>query len=77
MCVLCLAEGKLAPATVVDHVAPHKGDQRLFWDTANWQALCKPCHDRHKQRQERTGVLVGADVSGMPVDAAHHWNAPK
>ncbi|WP_330848890.1 HNH endonuclease [Mangrovicoccus ximenensis] len=43
-----------APAQVVDHIQPHRGDQSLFWDVSNWQALCKCCHDREKQRQERT-----------------------
>ena len=38
--------GMLTPATVVDHVIPHRGDQKLFWDEDNWQALCKSCHDR-------------------------------
>lgn len=33
-------------ANVVDHVVPHRGDQPLFWDVNNWQALCKQCHDR-------------------------------
>lgn len=42
-----------APATVVDHITPHRGDDRLFWDRTNWQPLCAPCHNRHKQRQER------------------------
>ncbi|QMV26846.1 hypothetical protein GRI33_07920 [Brucella sp. BO3] len=46
-CAMC---GK--PATVVDHITPHRGNQQLFWWRGNWQALCKPCHDRHKQRQE-------------------------
>jgi hypothetical protein len=28
----------------VDHVVPHRGDQRLFWDAArNWQSLCRSC----------------------------------
>ena len=40
-------------ANLVDHVIPHKGDKRLFWDRTNWQPLCKRCHDRHKQRIER------------------------
>jgi 5-methylcytosine-specific restriction enzyme A len=31
LCAHCLAEGRLTPATVVDHVVPHRGDQRLFW----------------------------------------------
>ena len=43
--------GKLA--TVVDHIKPHRGDQRLFWDRVNWQPMCKPCHDGRKQREER------------------------
>lgn len=42
-----------APATVVDHITPHKGDKALFWRWSNLQSLCKPCHDRDKQRQER------------------------
>ena len=40
------------PASVVDHVTPHQGDQRLFWDEANHQSLCKPCHDGDKAREE-------------------------
>jgi len=41
------------PANVVDHIQPHKGNQRLFWNRANWQALCRTCHNSHKQREER------------------------
>lgn len=40
-------------ATVVDHVIPHRGDQALFWDTSNWQPLCRRCHDGRKQAEER------------------------
>ena len=39
-------KGVLTPATVVDHIVPHRGDHRLFWDEQNWQPLCKACHDR-------------------------------
>jgi 5-methylcytosine-specific restriction enzyme A len=45
LCVMCLKEEKVVPATVVDHVIAHKGDMGLFWDKNNWQALCKRCHD--------------------------------
>ncbi|SFP62795.1 HNH endonuclease signature motif containing protein [Tranquillimonas alkanivorans] len=41
------------PATVVDHVTPHKGDTALFWDKSNWQSLCTPCHSGAKQSEER------------------------
>lgn len=46
ICVACLAKGFVVEATVVDHIVPHKGDMGLFWDSGNWQALCKACHDR-------------------------------
>jgi len=37
---------RITPATVVDHRIPHRGDERLFWDESNWQAMAKACHDR-------------------------------
>ena len=46
LCVECLREKRLTPATVVDHILPHRGDEQLFWDEGNWQPLCKACHDR-------------------------------
>jgi 5-methylcytosine-specific restriction protein A len=39
-------QGQIVEATIVDHIVPHKGDQKLFWDASNWQPLCKPCHDK-------------------------------
>ena len=46
LCANCLSQGVLTPATVVDHIVPHRGDRALFWDENNWQPLCKSCHDR-------------------------------
>ena len=46
LCANCLSQGVLTPATVVDHIVPHRGDRALFWDEKNWQPLCKSCHDR-------------------------------
>ena len=45
-CVDCRAHGRLERATCVDHVTPHKGDQRLFWDQSNWHGLCATHHSR-------------------------------
>ena len=50
LCVQCQKEGRLTAATVVDHIIPHRGDQYLFWDQDNWQALCKDCHDKKTGR---------------------------
>lgn len=33
------------PATVVDHIVPHRGDWALFVDESNLQSLCKRHHD--------------------------------
>jgi 5-methylcytosine-specific restriction protein A len=65
--------GRIVAATIVDHITPHRCDQALFWDTGNWQSLCKLCHDGNKQRIERGGVVVGCDVTGLPLDPSHHW----
>lgn len=45
-CRECGRLGKTTLATVTDHITPHRGDYDLFWNEANWQPLCKPCHDR-------------------------------
>jgi 5-methylcytosine-specific restriction protein A len=55
LCVSCHGQGRSASATIVDHVVPHRGDQRLFWSEANWQGLCKPCHDAKTAREGRWG----------------------
>ena len=52
LCVRCKTLGVITAATIVDHIRPHNGDMRLFWDRGNWQALCTSCHSKHKQREE-------------------------
>jgi 5-methylcytosine-specific restriction protein A len=46
LCRTCKEQDVLEPAVVVDHIQPHRGDVGLFWNQANWQSLCKRCHDR-------------------------------
>ena len=46
LCTICLSDGRTTPATVIDHITPHKGDYSLFWDENNWQALCTLCHNK-------------------------------
>ncbi|WP_101048687.1 HNH endonuclease [Macromonas nakdongensis] len=65
--------GRIVPATVVDHIEPHRGDMGKFWDRSNWQSLCKRCHDGAKQRLEKSGVLQGCRLDGIPVDPKHPW----
>ena len=53
MCQMCIRAEPDTSKLVADHKAPHRGDEALFWDASNIQCLCKPCHDRVKQREER------------------------
>lgn len=41
---------RVTPATVVDHVVPHRGDPDLFWALSNLQGLAKRCHDQKSRR---------------------------
>jgi 5-methylcytosine-specific restriction protein A len=50
LCRVCRAGGRLAPATVVDHVRPIKDGGARF-DAANLQPLCPPCHNRKTARE--------------------------
>lgn len=53
LCVRCQEQGRLVKAAVVDHIVPHRGDARLFWDESNWQAMCKHCHDSKTMTEDR------------------------
>ena|GEM_PF-288052 len=78
LCRMHLELGRTVPATVADHIRPHKGDVELFFGRGNLQSLCKTCHDSHKQAQEHNadGVLRGAGLTGRPLDLAHPWHRP-
>ena len=60
-------------ATEVDHIRPHRGDRRLFFDRANLQPMCRSCHAQ-KTAREVLGKGPGWDEHGMPLDPDHHWN---
>src|SRR5574344_730145 len=44
LCVECQKGGRLTPATEIDHIIPHRGDQQLLWDESNMQSLCHRHH---------------------------------
>lgn len=60
---------KTRPAIQVDHIVPHKGDRRLFWEPRNHQSLCASCGGYKSAveiggRAHSTRPVAGA-VSGM------------
>ena len=52
LCVECKEQGSTTQAEVVDHIVPHKGDMKLFWDRDNWQSMCVPCHNSKTARED-------------------------
>lgn len=52
LCAECRRLGVINPSRVVDHIKPHQGDESLFWDETNLQALCKSCHDRKTAKED-------------------------
>lgn len=46
LCAQCLKHELTVAANVVDHIIPHKGNMKLFWNRDNWQPLCVTCHNR-------------------------------
>lgn len=73
LCCMCKQRDQVKAATVADHVIPHKGDERLFFDENNLQSLCDDDHTITKARQEHRGHLQGCDASGLPLDPNHAW----
>lgn len=52
LCEECKKNGLVKTATIVDHIQSHKGNEELFWDESNWQALCKECHDKKTAKED-------------------------
>jgi len=54
LCVRCFEKTPpvIREATVVDHIVPHHGDYKLFWDPSNHQSLCDECHHIKTARED-------------------------
>ena len=79
LCAFCLQQNIITPATVVDHVVPHRGDNDLFYNSSNLQSMCKYHHDSEKQAIEKRGYSNRISEDGWPVDKSHPFYgvAPK
>ena len=66
LCVHCQAQGRITTANEVDHIIPHRGDNDLFWDTNNWQSLCKRCHGRKSSLEANDKGLYVPDTLLAP-----------
>jgi 5-methylcytosine-specific restriction protein A len=70
ICQLCLASGRVTPASDCDHVIPKaKGGTD---DLGNLQMLCSPCHAAKTQLEAAAGqgrkIKVQIGIDGWPID---------
>lgn len=73
LCICCLANGRVTPAQMVDHVVPHEGDMTIFWRSEDWQALCNDCNQRIKQPIELRFKAGRATVAELRLDRRMSW----
>jgi len=71
LCRLCLEAGRVTPATVADHIEPHKGDFTAF-RLGELRSLCADCHDR-LDADNAPRAPIRED--GTPSDLNHPWKA--
>jgi 5-methylcytosine-specific restriction endonuclease McrA len=71
---LCRWCDKPTPATVVDHIKPHRGDARLAFDATNLQSLCEHHHNSDKRFEDINGYSRQVGADGWPVDPRHPAN---
>ena len=71
LCRLCLEAGRVVPATVADHVTPHRGDYNAF-RLGQLRSLCAECHNR---LDANNAPRAPVREDGTPSDPNHPWNA--
>jgi 5-methylcytosine-specific restriction protein A len=74
LCAMCLEDGQTTAATVCDHADKDSKATEEGFFAGPFNSLCKAHHDSTRQREERSGHVIGCDVNGWPRDAGHHWH---
>jgi 5-methylcytosine-specific restriction protein A len=73
LCAICQAEGRVTPATVADHIEPHKGNYTAFVRGV-LRSLCAPCHDGLQPSFKHKPYSSAVGPDGYPIDPAHPFN---
>ena len=71
LCAMCLAREVVTPATVADHVVPHKGDHQLFYlgiysPSARFVTATARSSRRHTATNGTSGLTVGLPTRTIP-----------
>jgi 5-methylcytosine-specific restriction enzyme A len=76
LCEYCAKHGQVEPATVADHITPHRGNLNAFW-LGQLQSLCVACHNRPKRAEDMRGYTDEVGLDGWPIDPRHPVNKPR
>jgi 5-methylcytosine-specific restriction enzyme A len=79
LCELCIKQGRIEPATAVDHIVPISKGGNPFPAFDRLMSLCASCHNQ-KTRCEQIGedyTVKGCDVFGRPLNPDHPWNTTR
>ena len=57
-CVECLAEGRVRPSTIADHIKSRRQFPDLAYELSNLRGICKPHHDSRTAR-DNSATLFG------------------
>jgi 5-methylcytosine-specific restriction endonuclease McrA len=68
LCVMCLADGKVTPARVADHIEDHGGD-RLKFEFGKLQSLCVACHNRKTFASFGREPRLTYGLDGWPIES--------
>ena len=83
LCAECERGGHVAPATVCDHVEPHRGEDEAFWNNER-QSLCASCHGRKSNSERKVaqsaittyGKARGGNVICSSASSVSRWRSP-
>lgn len=73
LCVNCKAQGRVRPATQLDHIVALTNGGTDTED--NRQGLCLDCHEAKTRRDLGYGPSSACGVDGRPLDPSHPWNS--
>ena len=51
LCAECERNGIIRAADELDHIVPVRDNPDGFWDSENWQGLCRACHEAKTARE--------------------------
>ena len=69
-CLGCMAVGVRKATDLVDHIVPHKGDMKLFWNRRNWQPACTWHHNAIKPMVEAKFECGEVGIEALRFDSA-------